>query len=293
MATQPPRPPFLRRLSDPRRVARRLRAEWERRRPFPLPHYAPGTPRAGGEDPLLSFMPTAATLGAAAMSEEAADAVLEICRKLTPSEVLALQELRLRLGRDRFGRYWRDATIVTTLWAAATLIRPRSYLEIGVQRGRSAAVVGAVCPGCAIYGFDLWVPAYAGVENPGPDFVRGELRAVGHQGEVQLISGDSRETLPRFLREHPDLYFDLVTIDGGKTIPIVASDFAHALPRLKVGGVLVYDDLPIFPILRRVWNKVIERDGRYVTWEYHNAGFGVATAIRVSAEAPLPLLPGL
>lgn len=44
---------------------------------------------------------------------------------------------------------------------------------------------------------------------------------------------------------------------------------------------------PRQPLLRRVWEKVIRQDGRYVSWEFANAGTGVATAIRVSDEAPL------
>ena len=96
-----------------------------------------------------------------------------------------------------------------------------------------------VRPQCAIYGFDLWVPDYAGGPNPGPEFVQEELARVGHEGDLVLESGDSRTTLPAFLERHPDLYFDVITIDGDKSVPVVASDYANALPRLKIGGVVV------------------------------------------------------
>ena len=280
--------PFLRRWAAPRGVARRLRSAWRRSRPFALPRYLDGTPKVGGSEPLdPHFPPTAHTLGAAATSGEATDAVVAILDRLTPMEELVAQQAFYQWGQAKYGQHWRFANILTALWAAATFTQPTNYLEIGVRRGRSAAVVGATCPQCAIYGFDLWTPDYAGAPNPGPDFVRRELRAAGHTGNVTLISGDSRETLPTFLRDHPDLYFDLITIDGDKSLPVVASDFASALPRLKVGGIIVYDDLPRQPLLRRVWEKVIRQDGRYVSWEFVNAGTGVATAIRVSDEAPL------
>jgi predicted O-methyltransferase YrrM len=280
--------PFLRRWTDPRRFVRRLRSAWRRSRPFPLPQYLDGTPKVGGSERLdPHFPPTAHTLGAAATSDEATNSVVAILDRLTPIEELIAQQAFYRWGQAKYGQHWRFANILTALWAAATFTRPANYLEIGVRRGRSAAVVGATCPQSTIYGFDLWTPDYAGAPNPGPDFVRSELRAAGHTGSVTLISGDSRETLPAFLREHPDLYFDLITIDGDKSILVVASDFANALPRLKVGGIIVYDDLPRQPLLRRVWEKVIRQDGRYVSWEFANAGTGVATAIRVSDEAPL------
>ena len=273
-------PPF-RRLPGPRRAARRLRRGWERVRPFPLPRYVAGTPKIGSGDPLdPHFPPTALTLGTAAMSDEAANAVVSVLDQLTPAQQLAGQQFFYRWGQAKFGRHWRFANILTALWAAATFIKPTTYLEIGVYRGRSAAVVGSVRPQCDIYGFDMWIPDYAGAPNPGPDFVRQEMRAAGHNGNVTLISGDSRKTVPAFLREHPDLYFDLITVDGDKSILGVASDFAHVLPRLKVGGIFVFDDMPRVPILRRIWDKVVRHDVHYVTWEFIDAGFGVAVAIR-------------
>ena len=235
-------------------------------RPLPIPRYIPGTPDTGGSDPLDPyFRPTAATLASAAMSEEALDFVSEVLDRLTPSDELAALRFFHAMGKARFGVYWRHASLLTTLWAATTLIRPTSYLEIGVHRGRSAAVVGGVQPECAIYGFDAWVENYAGVTNPGPDFVRGELQKMGHTGDIILRSGDSLDTLPAFLAERPDLFFDLITIDGGKTVATIAGDFANALPRLKVGGIVVFDDMALLAPLRRVWNKLIRSDGRYVS----------------------------
>ena len=277
--TQQPEEP----VSVAQKLAYRLRLAWQKIQPFPLPRYIPGTPKIGGDGPLdIFFPPTAQTLGAAAMSEEAHDFLRDVVRRLTPSDTLAAQQFFWEHGRSSFGKYWRYANVLTALWAAATLIRPRSYLEIGVHRGRSAAVVGAVCPTCAIYGFDIWIPEYTGVPNPGPDFVRDELRAAGHTGPVALISGDSRKTVPAFLREHPDLYFDLITIDGDKSVAGVAADFASALPRLKVGGIVVSDDIPMFPRLERIWDRVIRRDSRYITWEFYDAARGVVAAIRIS-----------
>lgn len=48
------------------------------------------------------------------------------------------------------------------------------------------------------------------------------------------------------------------------------------------GGIVIFDDLPIQPALRRVWEIMVVRDSRYVTWEYIDGALGVAAAIRVS-----------
>ena len=258
-------------------------ALWERVRPFPSPDYRTDTPKIGGTGPLDPHLPpTARTLGAAALSSEASIAVQETLAKLTQNDDAKRGQYWHAMGRAKYGEHWRFADQLTTLWAASTLLQPSTYLEIGVCRARSAAIVASVRPQCDIYGFDLWVPDYAGGPNPGPEFVREELSRVGHQGALVLESGDSRETLPAFLDSHPDLFFDVITVDGVKSVPGVASDYANALPRLKIGGIVVTDDLMLFPILRRIWDRVIGRDDRFVNWEFRDAGFGVAAAVRVA-----------
>ena len=266
-----------------RRVARSLRAGWQRRRPFPRPRYLDSTPRIGGDDPWHPFFPpTAGTVGSAAISEEAADFVMNVLDKLTPTEDHVAEAFYYSWSRAKFGEHLRYADLLTTLWAAATFVQPANYLEVGVHRGRGCAVVGSACPDVAIYGFDLWDPDYVGRENPGPDFVRDELRAVGHTGDVVLVPGDSRKTLPAFLRERPQLSFGLITIDGDKSVRGFGGDVAAALPRLQLGGVLIVDDLAVVPVLRRVWRAVIEQDRRFLSWEFADGAHGVAVAVRMT-----------
>jgi predicted O-methyltransferase YrrM len=263
-------------------LARKVRSGWSKVRPIPLPAYGTDVPKIGTNHELDIFLPpTAATLAAAATSEDVARRVVAVLRALQHSPEIEQGIVFYEFGREKFGPHWRYADLLTTVCAAAGLVRPQNYLEIGVWRGRSTSVVGATWPTCDIYGFDMWIPDYYGVDNPGPDFVREQLARAGHKGKLELISGDSRETLPAFLRAHPDLYFDMITIDGDKSIPGCASDFAHALPRLKVGGIVVFDDLPLKPALRRIWNKMVAKNVRYVAWEFIDGSCGVAAAVRV------------
>jgi predicted O-methyltransferase YrrM len=256
----------------------RLRRAWLRRRPLPAPAFRPGTPRIDAPQ-----IPNPMTLREAATSPDAVAFAIELLGKLTPSKETGAQQQFYREAQEQFGRYLRYADLTTVLWAAATLIRPRSYLEIGVRNGRSSAVVGAVSPDCAIYGFDLWQPGYFADPTQGPDFVRDELRRVGHRGPLELVSGDSMETVPAFLREHPELFFDLVTIDGAKYVAVVASDIGGTLPRLKVGGIIVTDDIAFAPPLLRVWRELIGGSGRFIACELTGAG-AVTAAVRFSDE---------
>jgi len=277
---------IARRVPGASQLAWRLRAASERFAPFPLPRYVPGTPNVGGEGPLDSiFPPNPETLAAGALSEEALSFVKGVLSRLTQDQKMQRQLFFYGLGQGRFSGHWRFADILTVLRAAALFVRPSTYLEIGMLRGRSAAIVAATCPQCAIYGFDLWQP-YGDEENPGPEYVRNELRAAGHRGPVELVVGDSSETVPAFIREHPDLFFDLITVDGDHSVRGAAIDLANTLPRLKVGGIMVFDDINVAPLLRRVWQKVIRNDARYLSWEFTDAGAGIAAAIRISDGPP-------
>ena len=74
-----------------------------------------------------------------------------------------------------------------------------------------------------------------------------------------------------------------MSIDGDKSVRGIASDFANALPRLKLGGIVVFDDLAVKPVLRRVWDRVVRNNHRYVDWEFDSGTHGVAAAVRVIA----------
>ncbi len=184
-------------------------------------------------------------------------------------DVENLQFTRSVLERLRVDPVW-TARIVRQIDAECIEIRlllswvarerePTTYLEIGVRRGFSMAMVAARCPDVAIYGFDLWIPDYAGVENPGPRFVQTELRRLGHRGPVHLVSGNSHQTLPAFLglpsaptlqrvrsairfRRRPP-QFDLITIDGDHSLLGAYQDLTDAMPFCAVGGAVVFDDI--------------------------------------------------
>lgn len=143
-------------------------------------------------------------------------------------------------------------------------------------------MVAATCPECEIVGFDLWTSDYAGMPSPGPDFVRGEMKKLGYAGDLTFIGGDSHDTVPRFLDVHPAKFFDLITVDGDHSEEGAEDDLRNVLPRVKVGGVLVFDDIshPAHPYLADVWQRVVVVDPRFATWQFTELGYGVAFAIR-------------
>ena len=185
----------------------------------------------------------AGTIGEIALNANCLRQAIQILQRLEPDEYVRYLLSYYQVGLKRFGNAWRYADIVTALLASAQLSRPQRYLEIGVRRGRSMAMVASTCPECDIVGFDLWQADYAGMPNPGPDFVTTEMKKLGHRGQLELISGNSHETLPHYFSLHPEAYYDLITVDGDHTPNGAKQDLVAVIKRLKIGGILVFDDI--------------------------------------------------
>lgn len=165
--------------------------------------------------------------------------VLTVFRLLTPDGYLRTNIALFEAKRAGQGRFWEMCCALNLF---ARLFKPTRYLEIGVRRGRSLAQVAYYCPDCELIGIDLWVPEYAGEENPGPQFVEGELRKLGFRGPLTLITGDSHKTLSRFLQERRVL-FSLITVDGDHSAKGAWTDLQNVAEWIAVGGMLVFDDI--------------------------------------------------
>jgi predicted O-methyltransferase YrrM len=207
---------------------------------------------------------------------------VQLLRELTPDEYARYTIEFYEEGLRRYGGRWNYADIVTVLLGLAEALRPRRYLEIGVRRGRSVCAVGRTVPDCEMIMFDMWVKNYAGIDNPGPEFVKAELEKVGQRGRVEFINGNSHETLPKYFAENPGKTFDLITVDGDHTNIGAAQDICDVLPRLAVGGAIVFDDVchPKTPGLRDVWRRMVVENPRLSSWTYDEVGYGIGFAIR-------------
>ena len=187
-----------------------------------------------------------------------------------------------RQARKLWGDAWWHLDIVNALFAAAKLRRPARYLEIGVRRGRSAATVVRGCPSVDVFACDMWVHDYAGMDNPGEDFVRKELDRHGHTGKAIFMNGDSHELLPQLFRQQPDINFDIITVDGDHSEQGAYDDLRNVIPRLALGGILMFDDIahPLHPYLAGVWRRATAGNPALITYEYTETGYGIALAVR-------------
>lgn len=218
------------------------------------------------------------------ISAETARRVLAVLDQLAPEPYIDFVKSYYRKGLENFGEKWIYADINTVLYAICKNLNVQSYLEIGVRRGRSMSIVASQTPECKIVGFDMWVENYCGVDNPGKDLVQQELNKFNFKGDVEFIDGDSRKTVQAYFKQNPDAYFDLITVDGDHSIGGAKRDIRNVIPRLKIGGILVFDDICSHehPYLKNVWHKMIENNNNFQAYTFTEIGLGIGFAIRRS-----------
>jgi predicted O-methyltransferase YrrM len=207
---------------------------------------------------------------------------LATLERLSPDRYQEYVTRFYRTGLERFGDRWRYADINTVLVGLSRVLQPTSYLEIGVRRGRSLAMLASQAPACRILGCDLFLQGYAGMDNPGADFVRAELERIGFTGRLDFLVGDSHRVVPEHFRAHPDEFFDVITVDGDHSEAGAKADLLTVMPRIKIGGALIFDDVAHqqHPELRRVWAETVVAHPDFSSFTFDEIGFGVGLAIR-------------
>ncbi len=225
----------------------------------------------------------ASTLAAPLFTLETYQGTLRVLYQLAPDDYLLFLRAFMSRSLQKFGEHWRYADICTVLYTLAHALEVENYLEIGVRQGRSMAMVVSRRPHVQVTAFDMWQEQYAGMDNPGPDFVQAQMNRLGHKGTITFINGNSHETLPRYFAAHPRQTFDLITVDGDHTPEGARQDLEDVLPRLRVGGAIVFDDIahPTHPELLGVWQDVVLSRPEMSGFLFTELGYGVAFAVRM------------
>ena len=206
--------------------------------------------------------------------------LLDVFERIEADRYLLEEMQRLQHAIATDTRYW---DLCCVLWAYAELFKPDVYLEIGVRRGRSASVVAAANPDVNLCLFDMWHPNYAGIANPGPDFVRVQLERSGHRGETRFFSGRSQQTVPQFFGDtRQPQSIPLVTVDGDHRSTGARADLDNVIAHLAPGGILVFDDIchPTYPNLRDVWKRFLADHSHLCAEENEIDATGTAFAMQ-------------
>lgn len=128
--------------------------------------------------------------------------------------------------------------------------KPKVILEIGTWNGHNAARMMNECGKDAkvkYYGFDLWEDAEELEDIDSIEFnakahvTEADVRKYLKSYDIELIKGNTRETLPEFVKGKKP-FVDLCIIDGGHSTGTIKSDFLTVLNIMKPTGVVVLDD---------------------------------------------------
>ena len=115
---------------------------------------------------------------------------------------------------------------------------PKNILEIGFNAGHSAMVMLNSTPdSCNFYTFTLDNHAYS---QPCFDIIK----SVYPKRNMQITFGDSQYIVPEFLETFNE-ELDLVFIDGAHSEHWPHTDAKNTHHHLKVGGIMIFDDINI------------------------------------------------
>lgn len=165
------------------------------------------------------------------------------------------------------------------LYQVARKINPKTYLEVGVFKGRSMAVVLKASPQTNAYGIDKWGKHSGQITTA--EGVRESLKCVGIEKLPIFYTGFSYEILPKLWRDKdiPE-FFDLILVDGDHTLEGAKKDLDLCLVHLEKDGILIFHDIahPSHPLLADLVLSFKRKMGGFVFIESYKAnGFCLMT----------------
>jgi len=173
------------------------------------------------------------------------------------------QDLQLRLACP--GRYAsQDVFGMTCLAVAAAATRPRKILEIGTFRGATALLLAANAPEATVYTLDL----PPGADDADLPMTRVDREIVAVRKDRMMYEGTPEaQRIVQLWGDSASFDFDavgdgidLAFIDGAHSYEYVRNDTEKVLPRMRPGGVILWDDYwDPFPGVIRYLNEIGDR----------------------------------
>lgn len=107
--------------------------------------------------------------------------------------------------------------------------------EIGFNAGHSILAMMLVNPSAHYILFDLGIHRYSKLCF---EYLKKRLPDV----KMEIIWGDSRDTVPIYHLNNPEIMFDVVHIDGGHKQEVYSIDWKNSIDISMSGSFLIFDD---------------------------------------------------
>lgn len=162
------------------------------------------------------------------------------------------------------------------LFYTAKKLQPKNYLEIGVWKGRSMALVLKASCQTKGFGIDTWA-FHAGFENLTPKDLMKNFQDLELPNLPTLLSGKSSEKLPEhWERDEIPQLFQLILVDGDHNYEAAQKDLELCFLHLDKGGVLVFHDTVLHPYLADLFLTFKKKLTDFIFVESY---FGCGTAV--------------
>jgi predicted O-methyltransferase YrrM len=124
-----------------------------------------------------------------------------------------------------------------------------SIAETGFNAGHSAELFLSIKPDTVVTSFDL---GSHGCVQKGYEYL-----TATYPKRINLILGDSKETVRKYASENPGMRFDLIFIDGGHDAETAFADIANMRAFAHRDTLLVLDDLWHIGEVYKAWDKAV------------------------------------
>lgn len=197
---------------------------------------------------------------------------------------MGLQELEALVHRtatagEPFER-GADEAEQTYLSSLATRESTKLICEVGFNAGFSSWAFLDASPDTTVVSFDLAAYDYSDAAEAHID--------EHFPGRHTLIRGDSHTTIAAYAKEHPDVRFDVIFIDGDHSVEGARADLDDLRPLATADSIVIMDD--ITPWLwfgegpTQAWQEAVDA-GRILHTQYFRDGEPVDAVTPPAARA--------
>lgn len=170
-------------------------------------------------------------------------AMSETFKSLAPKFESAVNQSALSENIE--GYTYQQPTQYRALHYMASLPSIRRICETGFNLGHSSFNFLTANPDAVIHSFDLGEHKYA--------HKMATVISVMFPGRFFVHFGDSRITIPAFVRANPQFQCDMIYVDGGHTYDVARADLLNlaVIANTNIDNIIVFDDYPTLKAFSR------------------------------------------
>jgi len=197
-----------------------------------------------------------------------------------------ISELSKRSIREHAEKIIRGMDIDLAEWESACALSwyslhcyPATYLEFGIRKLYSSAIVAAVCTGVEIYGIDSWQTSNSQKLVHNPNYLDEMLRRVYYRGYLRLLSGEPATAFQRLKKSSiGKLWLNLILVRGDIIKTDIIQQLSDLVQYLTCGGMIVFTT-SVSDDFQNVWRDMQTRFPQFTYLKCKSRRTGLILAV--------------